>query len=198
MSETIRSVYEFDFVHDGQQVFRQILGAVSNPGKIRNIRFQAEKFEGNYGPLLAIGCTLLDNEEKMYVEKNPALGAELHNLTLCRQTELDRADYIFLSCEMNYGSVKQILKNVKCGTYTDPHDSATVIFFCEHLEGEAEMQLEGPGIDGRIKVKTEDYVKNIVQIMNGMKTEYPLGVDLIFADREGNVMGIPRLVRLMP
>lgn len=28
---------------------------------------------------MALGCTLLDNEETMYVEKNPVLSADLHS-----------------------------------------------------------------------------------------------------------------------
>ena len=36
MAEEIRSVYQFDFVHDGQKVFRELLSAMANPGQIRN------------------------------------------------------------------------------------------------------------------------------------------------------------------
>ena len=42
MAEEIRSVYQFDFVHDGQKVFRELLSAMANPGQIRKIGEQAE------------------------------------------------------------------------------------------------------------------------------------------------------------
>ena len=61
----------FDFVHDGQRVFRSLMKAMSNPGTIQDIGEQAEKFGGGYAPLTAVGCTLLDNEEIAYVEKKP-------------------------------------------------------------------------------------------------------------------------------
>ena len=146
MAEEIKRAYQFDFVHDGQKIFRKLLDAVANPGEIKNIEAEAGKFQGKYKSLLALGCTLLDNEEKMYVEKNPNLSAELHSLTLCRESELDTADYIFLSSEMNYGSMEQILRNVKHGTYADPQTSATVLLLCTSIEGEEAMTLRGPGI----------------------------------------------------
>ena len=134
MAEDMELEYQFDFVHDGQKVFRGLLEAIANPGEIKSIRQESGKFEGKYAVLLALGCTLLDNEEKMYVEKNPSLSSELHSLTLCREDELKIADYVFLSSEMNYGSLEQILRNVKHGTYADPQESATVILSCESIQ----------------------------------------------------------------
>lgn len=195
MAEQMELEYQFDFVHDGQKVFRRLLDALANPGRIESIGNEAGKFEGRYAALLALGCTLLDNEEKMYVEKNPALSAELHSLTLCRESELDQADYVFLSSEMNYGSMEQILKNVKHGTYADPQESATLILLCESIEGEDEMTLTGPGIDGARAVKVYPYIRKVIALYRSLKIEYPLGVDLVFVDGKGQLLGIPRLVK---
>ncbi|MBM6753002.1 phosphonate C-P lyase system protein PhnH [Mediterraneibacter glycyrrhizinilyticus] len=196
MAEEIRSVYQFDFVHDGQKVFRELLSAMANPGQIRKIGEQAGKFKGDYASLLALGCTLLDNEEKMYVEKNPRLSSELHNLTLCREADLDQADYVFLSSEMNYGSMEQILKNVKRGTYADPQESATIFLLCSETQGEEEMTLRGPGVDGEKKIRVYPYIKKVIRLRNDLEIEYPLGVDLVFVDGSGNLIGIPRLVKI--
>lgn len=195
MTETIKSVYQFDFVHDGQQVFRQLLLAVANPGQIKTIEPQAGKFEGEYRSLLALGCTLLDNEEKMYVEKNPRLSSELHSLTLCREEELDKADYIILSSEMNYGSMEQILKNIKHGTYADPQESATIILLCSRIEGEDRLCLRGPGVDGELTTEVYPYIRKVIEIRDALNIEYPLGVDLIFVDGDGKMLGVPRLVK---
>lgn len=196
MAEEIRSVYQFDFVHDAQKVFRELLSAMANPGQIREIKKQAEKFTGDYAALLALGCTLLDNEEKMYVEKNPGLSSELHNLTLCKEAALDQADYVFLSSEMNYGSMEQILKNVRHGTYADPQESATIFLLCGQVEGEETMTLKGPGVKGERKLPVCPYIKKVIRLRNNLEIEYPLGVDLVFADRSGNLIGVPRLIKL--
>ena len=33
MAEEIKRAYQFDFVHDGQKIFRKLLDAVANQGK---------------------------------------------------------------------------------------------------------------------------------------------------------------------
>ncbi len=142
MVKELKLAYEFDFVFDGQKVFRELLHVLANPGTIGSIGHQAGKFAGSHQALMALGCTLLDNEETMYVEKNPVLSADLHSLTLCHETDLDKADYIFLSSEMNYGSMEQILKNIKHGTYADPQQSATV-FSAVHGAGRQRIHDTG-------------------------------------------------------
>ncbi|RHR28059.1 phosphonate C-P lyase system protein PhnH [Clostridium sp. AF19-22AC] len=195
MAVNLKLAYEFDFVFDGQQVFRKLLDALSNPGRIENIRVQAGKFENAYPELMALGCTLLDNEETMYVEKNPDLSSELHSLTLCHEGSLDEADYVFLSSEMNYGSMEQILKNVKHGTYADPQLSATIFLKCAAIEGTEEMKVQGPGIKDTLRVNVYPYIKKVTALRDSLHIEYPLGIDLVFADTKGNIMGVPRLCR---
>lgn len=196
MDMKFQMVYEFDFVHDGQKVFRQILDAMSNPGQIKNIKEQAVKFNKEAKVLMAIGCTLLDNEVTMYVEKNQGLQNILEELTLCEKTEFEKADYIFLSSELNYGSITEMMKNCKRGTYEDPQQSALFILLCDSFNEETTMTLTGPGIDNRLTIKTGEYIKNIITIRQGLYMEYPLGIDLLFVDKEGNLLGIPRLCNI--
>lgn len=196
MAEKIKAAYQFDFVHDAQAVFRKLLDAVANPGVIKNIQEEAGKFEKGYPPLLALGCTLLDNEEKMYVEKNPRLSAELRSLTLVQESGLDEADYIFLSSEMNYGSMEEILKNAKHGTYADPQRSATLLVLCKSIKGEDKLTLEGPGVKGSITIKVLPYIRKVMEMRENLDIEYPLGIDLVFTDEMGNLLGIPRLIRI--
>lgn len=195
MDGQIKQKYEFDFVHDAQTVFRQLLSAMSNPGQIKSIAEEAGKFHHVYAVLTAIGCTMLDNEESMYVEKNPQLFQELHDLTMAKEGDLRTADYLFLSSEMNYGSMAEILKNAKKGTYENPQDSATVVILCQELSGKSQMTLTGPGVDKAITLAVNQYLKTIVGLRQQQDTEYPLGVDLIFADPHGDILGIPRLIR---
>lgn len=195
MSDTIQSVYAFDFVFDSQRVFRSLLQAMANPGRIESIRREAETFTEDYGTLLALGCTLLDNEEKMFVEKNPILAESLHNLTLCREGMLEEADYVFLSSEMNDGSLAAVFEKVKHGTYADPQRSATLLVYCESVDGADEMVLSGPGVDGTLTVGVSPYVKKVIALRDAAHMEYPLGVELVFCDASGAMMAVPRLVK---
>lgn len=195
MAGQVQLAYQFDFVHDGQKVFRELLSAMSNPGTVRSIVPQTAKFREVYAPLTALGCTLLDNEEIMYVEKNPGLASELHDLTLCREGALEEADYIFLSSQMNYGSLEEIMKNVKKGTYEDPQDSATLFILCDGICGETAMTVK-VGIDGELTLHVQQYVKSILSIRQSLQTEYPLGTDIVFATPEGKLMCMPRLCKI--
>lgn len=113
---------------------------------------KAETFTEDYGTLLALGCTLLDNEEKMFVEKNPILAESLHNLTLCREGALEVADYVFLSSEMNDGSLAAVFDKVKHGTYADPQCSATLLVYCESVAGAGCDGAFWAGGDGTLTV----------------------------------------------
>lgn len=183
----------FDFVHDGQRVFRSLMKAMSNPGTIQDIGEQAEKFGEGYAPLTAVGCTLLDNEEIAYVEKNPVLSSELHDLTLCRRGALEEADFIFLSSEMNYGSLEQILRNVKKGSYSDPQDSATLVILCGEIRGDVPVTVKGPGVNGALTIRVSKYLETILFLRQSLDIEYPLGTDLIFVTPEGEIICFPRL-----
>lgn len=196
MAEKMQTAYQFDFVHDAQKVFRELLSALANPGEKKSIKEQAGRFEKGHPSLFALGCTLLDNEEGMYVEKNPEFSAELHSLTLARETGLCEADYVFLSSELNYGSMEQILKNVKHGTYADPQQSATVFLLCKSVDGAENMTISGPGIRDKKTVQVSPYIKKVIRLREKLEIEYPLGVDLIFADGTGNLLAIPRLVKI--
>lgn len=195
MTKQVQLAYQFDFIHDGQKAFREVLNAMANPGTVKSIAAQSKKFEEVYAPLTVLGCMILDNEEIMYVEKNPKLAAKLHDLTLCRQGELEQADYIFLSSQMNYGSMEEIMRNAKKGTYQDPQNSATMIILCDEMKGNVEMNLKGPGIKGTKTVCVQQYIKTILMIRQSLQTEYPLGIDLLFVTPEGELMGIPRLCK---
>lgn len=197
MNQEFKLTYTFDMVHDAQKVFRELLDALANPGQKKSIAPQAAQFPRPFGALAAIGCTLLDQEEVMYVEKNPRLSELLRDLTFAHPDTLQEADYLFLSSELNYASVKEIMKNAKKGTYADPHTGAVLIFFCETLDGDTDITLEGPGIDGTLTFSGTLYLKNLLKLRQELRTEYPLGLDFYCVTEEGELMGFPRLTKLV-
>lgn len=196
MLEKMQSVVDFDVVFDGQRVFRALLHAMANPGQLGDITAEAAHFDGDGRALLALGCTLLDNEETMYIEKNRALAEALHSLTLCHEGTLEAADFIFLSSEMNLGSLEQVMTRCKRGTYADPQDSATLLIFAVNIEGETPLALSGPGVDGERVLSASVYVRDVLSLRARLDFEYPLGVDLIFCDSKGTLLAVPRLVKV--
>lgn len=191
----MEQVYDFDFVFDTQATFRTLMDAMSRPFRIYSIAEQAKGFSGAHSGMMAIGATLLDNETTLYVERNMALAKELHELTLVEGADLEVAEYIFLSSELNYETVKTIFTAAKKGTFVDPHTSATVVIFAKHEPLTAQCTGTGAGVKGTMTFEVTEYVKQVLRVRAQTQVEYPLGIDLIFVMDNGDIFSVPRLCK---
>ncbi len=191
----MEKAFEFDFVFDVQFVFRKVLDSMARPMKINSLDKLSDSFEED-SFLCALGCTLVDNEVAFYVEKDPKFSNNLSALTLSKEQEIDKADYIFLTSEMNYESVKAIFSKAKKGTLYDPQLSATIIIACDSLVGNEAVKIKSPGIDGVCEKNVSTYIRTIFEIKQGLDVEYPCGIDLIFIDGSGDFFCYPRLASI--
>lgn len=191
----MEKAFDFDFVFDTQYVFRKLLDAVAKPMSIVSID-KVEKSFSAFPYLTALGCTLLDNATEFYVEKNSELAKSLNSLTLSKQTTIEKADYIFLSSELNYETIKTIFEKAKKGTLADPHKSSTIIIYCDDFDGDEKISIRSPGIKDVFKGETNKYIKTILEIRRGLPCEYPCGTDLFFINKKGEIFAYPRLAKL--
>jgi alpha-D-ribose 1-methylphosphonate 5-triphosphate synthase subunit PhnH len=154
--ETIRRRHNFDMVHGAQEMFRVVLEALANPGRILDYRRQAAQFAGQ-GRWLAPALTLLDKETGFFWDGDPATGEEIRFLTGAPRVSLEEADFVFLSTGKNcpdgnsgpadqvespHAKAARILARVKGGTHLDPHDSALLFI------SPGEETGRGPGEGG--------------------------------------------------
>ncbi len=168
-----------------QNTFSVLLQAMSHPGRIYS-----------NSPLLYVLRTLLDQEvgfcaigtEKEYLETNVA------ELTGCPITEVSKADFIIVP---GWESKGEILK-AKRGTLEYPDTGATVIYAVESLRdrdnGKTIALLTGPGI--RNEVALSGLGRGELSHIREINSEFPLGIDCIFADSENRIMCIPRSTKL--
>jgi alpha-D-ribose 1-methylphosphonate 5-triphosphate synthase subunit PhnH len=192
MISALSKKHSFDTVFDGQKVFRLILEAVSNPARSVNISEYAAKLSGAHPAFLALAMTLLDNEASFNACENDELSGEIASLTLAKKEEIESADFVFLS---HPGDIKNAIENMKCGTLSDPHKSATVIIRNE--DGHAcRMKLSGPGIDWHAAVHVTRTVKYAVVLRDARNYEYPQGIDMLFVSNDGGLFAIPRTTRM--
>jgi len=185
----------FDYVHDCQATFRLMLHAISNPGKIVNIKNYAEKLEDDFGHLLVLALTLLDKETSYCVLDNEMLDKVFGQLTYAFHKD-EKADYIFISEECSYEKISDILSKSHPGTLDDPHASSTLIISVERLENSVSLCLSGPGIKDSKTIEVSDYLKLWITNRDLMEYEYPLGIDMFFVTKEGELLSIPRRVKL--
>ncbi len=191
----MEKVFNFDFVFDTQTTFRQLMDAMSHPFQKYSIKKEASGFGEEQSLFLTIGCTLLDNETSFYVEKNAVLMTELQELTLSNEEEIKKADYIFLSSELNYETIRTMFQNAKKGDFYDPHKSATFVIFAKSDDKSEKIIATGPGIKESIEITISKYVKNVLNIRSETTVEYPCGIDLIFVFDDGEIIGCPRLIK---
>jgi alpha-D-ribose 1-methylphosphonate 5-triphosphate synthase subunit PhnH len=211
MKETIR--HGFDRVHGAQEVFRILLEALSNPGRVLSLRPQEEQFAGQ-GRWLAPALTLLDKETGFFWDGDGQTGEELRFLTGASQVSLEAADFVFLPPREGAGSpgpakaeAARVLSRVKQGTHLDPHDSALLLIAAgERYAGEEEagesaqqpVSLAGPGIppEGR-RVALSPAEAAWCRAREEAGFEYPCGVELIFLRRGGAMLALTRKTELV-
>ena len=86
---------QFDNAFDCQKVFKAMMNALAQPGKVFPFAGSAAKIPTGQPALTAAALTLLDHFRSFYVEGDPALAEELHEQTYGQLASLSQADYLF-------------------------------------------------------------------------------------------------------
>ncbi|MDR1898571.1 MAG: phosphonate C-P lyase system protein PhnH, partial [Treponema sp.] len=197
----MKTKHAFDMVHDAQEVFRILLEALANPGRVLSLRPYADKFAGQ-GRWLTPAVTLLDNGTGFFWDGDRETGEEIRFLTGAPPVPLEKADFVFLSAargtEEKAGELAaRVLSRVKQGTHLDPHDSA--LLFIAPGAGRAgenpdrEFSLRGPGIppEGRpVTLSPAEAAWRRARDERGF--EYPCGVELVFLREDLSILALTR------
>jgi alpha-D-ribose 1-methylphosphonate 5-triphosphate synthase subunit PhnH len=194
----MRAKHEFDPVHGAQEVFRLLLEALANPGRVLSIRGHAALFSGN-GGWLALALTLLDNETTFYWSGPEEAGQEILFLTGAEPAPPERADFLFLSGPFpgSGDEAADMLSRIKPGTPENPHDSALILAAVQRGEGDGAAlhaaMLHGPGVppEGRrVDLCPSEAAWLRARDERGFK--YPCGVEMIFIREDLSFMAITR------
>jgi alpha-D-ribose 1-methylphosphonate 5-triphosphate synthase subunit PhnH len=203
MIETIKRKHSFDMVHGAQEMFRILLEALANPGRVLDFRRQAAGFAGG-GRWLAPALTLLDKETGFFWNGDPAAGEEIRFLTGAPQVPLEEADFVFLSGGTAVrNEALRVLSQVKGGTHSDPHDSALLFIAAGTGNGDGgnpgeTIVLKGPGIppEGRtIRLSPGETAWRRARDERGF--EYPCGVELVFLREDCSLLALARKTEII-
>lgn len=186
----MKKIHDFDEVFDGQKVFRIILEAMSNPGRMLSIEEQAKKMFGDNQAFLALAMTLLDNEVSFDTFEDEELAKNISLLTLSKRVELEEADFLFIEKESD---LERAFEGAKGGTLADPHKSATLIIKAQNTKKNA-ITIYGPGVNKSLEIQVPDVVVKAMDFRKKQNYEYPQGVDMMFVTEDMKIFCIPRLV----
>lgn len=190
-----------DMVHDIQNVYRQLVDAMSRPGNVADITEVAGKLDQESGmaPVTQIlAHLLLDTEVSFSVVSGREAQAAylLSQLTYANETTLEDADFIFVLSDATSEQLSHVLSVAKIGELQDPHHSATVIIETLSLTGGPKLTFSGPGIQAVTQAEmqlSEDWI----EIRGERNAEFPLGLDLIFTDNAHRLMAVPRTTQVV-
>lgn len=189
----------FDPVHDLQKGFRRLVEACSFPGRLVDLGAVAEAIVARVAdpavvPALALGAAALVDQDVDYaVEGVPGLGAFLAEWSSRRPVAVGEADVVV--SDFDDHRLAALLELVPEGTLADPHRGATVLVGVDDLGSGDPWTLSGPGVDGsrRCVLPAGDHW---TAVRARRTAEFPLGFDLVFFDRKGRVLALPRTTQL--
>ena len=162
--------------------FRSLQNTLSMPGTIEKV---TPLFNSN---LLALANTLLYSQVSFHYEGEEEFEL-IEAITNAKKDTPENADYIFCD-ELN----EYLFNKGKTGSSKDPEFSATYIFKCESFNG-LKVRLSGPGIDGAKEVELP-IDKSFVEFFNEKNSYYPLGNEVFFLNKDGELTAISRTTKV--
>ncbi|MEH6991138.1 phosphonate C-P lyase system protein PhnH [Neobacillus drentensis] len=191
-----------DIVHDLQSVYRKLVDSTSRPGLISDLRKEAalvevEDQKGCSASLLILALALFDQEVsiKVFSTQADTVSKTINQLTYAKSTDTKKADFLLILQDAEKGSLEEAIINAKPGTLKNPHTSAVIFVEAESVTSGEALLLKGPGIHTTELVHL-DINENWLESRQEKNKEYPLGIDLIFIDRNHQLLSLPRTTQI--
>ncbi|WP_298831200.1 phosphonate C-P lyase system protein PhnH [uncultured Planococcus sp.] len=187
-----------DQIHDLQQVYRKLLHSMSRPGTISSIEQETENMDVDFGcadALMLSAMVLLDAEVTFHVlsKKRRDLIEKISEYTSARCVPLQEADFIIVLQEDGESEILEAMAQCKIGNLIDPQQSSTWIIETPALSNKGGLLLTGPGIETEAHLAMRQS-SEFWQARDSRIKEYPMGIDMIFADGSSQVACLPRTV----
>lgn len=179
-------------VEGAQRIFRTLLGALSEPGRVLELPRCCAPPEGLDPAALAAVLALCDGDTPLWLDAAARVAASYIRFHTGAPIAANLGDALFLLAEARHRPPLALLRP---GTPEYPDRSATLILAVEDLrEGEG-WRLSGPGIAGARRLEVVGLDEGFAAEWRANHARFPLGVDIVFAARD-RVAGLPRSTRL--
>ncbi|MDR2089435.1 MAG: phosphonate C-P lyase system protein PhnH [Clostridiales Family XIII bacterium] len=181
-----------------QKIFRKVLQSMAYVG--RPVRIPKEcisEYPDNrlFPATMEILQTLLDTTTGFFCgDADENTVREIRLRTSAYPEKPEAADFIVIPADAAENAARHV-EAAKTGTIYDPHCSATVLIECRSVLRGSAYLCRGPGIDAAIRIAVQ-CSWNWEKSRREKNTEFPLGIDCIFVDGEGNLLSLPRTAKL--
>ena len=185
----------YDKVFQSQEHFRLIMDSMANPGKLNRLKADIHGISPLNNASILIGFALMNSDVTFFIQDHDEdITDYFIDNTSAKPASAEKADFLYLSGKKaNIGAVEM----VKEGSLEYPEKGAFLVLEAERiseqiLEGSVELVLKGPGVNGSKKVFVLGVSPELLQIVSLKNKEYPLGVDTLLTDEEGQLLCLPR------
>ena len=179
-----------DPIHDAQNVFRFILNAMSMPSSLQSIPSELSFGQAN-AATTQILLALTDSTTPVWLSEAFKTDSELtQNLQFHANTPLatrqDKASFALLGGDQNTD-----INQFCWGNAEYPETSTTLIIQVNSLSEGVELELSGPGIDGKALVNVDGIHQSLLNQIMVINKSQPLGIDVLLTC-ENQLMALPR------
>lgn len=169
-------------------VYRPLLQAMARPGTVQQLPDQARR-----EPVLHLLAALADEQVSLHVRDDEPLARALARETGCRLAPAAEADFVIFPDGRSDG----LLALARRGSAEYPDAGATVVFPVRRLSPTGgRVRLRGPGIPGAAEPHVEGLDPAEWGLLRQANALFPLGVDAVFLDDEGQLLCVPRSTRI--
>lgn len=179
---------------DSQAVFRNVLTAMANPGRIVDMGVDLCPPEVLHQASGVILLTLLDYETPFWCDLDTASEAArwvtFHTGAPGIQAKKQSAFALYT----DYDNLDDP-GTFNMGTIASPDCSTTLIVQTRGIDNKGRIRMTGPGIQKECFLKLKGIKEGFLRKRMALSSHYPLGVDMIFVcDRV--LVAVPRTTRL--
>jgi alpha-D-ribose 1-methylphosphonate 5-triphosphate synthase subunit PhnH len=183
-----------DPVDDAQRLFRVLLGAQAEPGRIMTVAAPADIPPTPLGrAAIGIGLALLDFETPVWFDQ-AAEPAFAHFRFHCQcPLASSRSDAVFAF--VGAAAALPPLDGFALGSDTYPDRSATLVIEAETLSHDGDLVLSGPGVQQRRSLGVGGLPRRLWGERAGLAALFPRGLDLILTCGD-QLLALPRTTRV--
>ena len=175
-------------VHDAQRIFRTLLTALSEPGRILPLEPCCAPPAGLDPAAAAVILALCDGDTPLWLSPCFADAADFFRFHTGAPIVADPGAALFA---LAGASERPSLSALFPGTADYPDRAATLVLAVDRIEGYRGWRLSGPGIPGQRMMLAGPLDAAFAEEWRQNRQRFPLGVDVLFT--AGNqVAGLPR------
>ncbi|MBV7296934.1 phosphonate C-P lyase system protein PhnH [Enterovibrio paralichthyis] len=183
-----------DPVHDAQQVFRELMDAMSQPGKRIAVKHASRFGKASYAATQVL-LTLADNATPLwlsgYFRDDEAL-VENIRFHCAAPVIAEKSEATFALAQ---GVELEGVKAFAMGCESYPDKSTTLILEVESLDEGVTFSLTGPGIPTTAQLAVKGLNESLLASLQTERSAFPHGIDILFTSGH-EVVALPRSTNL--